>query len=40
MMAEGDTEISHFVDQILEKTFEALAVRTEFDEATLARLRE
>lgn len=39
-MAEGDTETSHFVDQIVEKTFEALANRAEFDEATLTRLRE
>ena len=39
-MADNQTEITSFVDQIVEKTFDALAVRADFDEATLARFRE
>ena len=39
-MADNGTDVTSFVAQIVEKTFEALAARADFDEATLARFRE
>ena len=39
-MVKGDTESAPFVDQIVEKTLEALVEQEGFDEATITRLRE
>ena len=39
-MPKKDAQSSQLVDQIIEKTLEALGDRHEFDEATVGRLRD
>ena len=39
-MPENGSQSLHFVNQIVEKTFEALANRDEFNDETMGRLRD